>query len=155
MNISSSLLSCSIDTLTIPFVSQLIKEFEARTISTPYVSTQDFTPNDNDVIPNGAESNCFQQMFARTIKIKKYQDQFIGDKEQIDQTLNNDRYKRELPSSSSSSSLSYYSIDSNNNNYYNNQWRSQEFLSHGPFPDRLFLRMGNIGQFKIYWAPFF
>ncbi|CAF4089820.1 unnamed protein product, partial [Rotaria sordida] len=110
MNISSSLLSCSIDTLTIPFVSQLIKEFEARTISTPYVSTQDFIPNDNDVIPNGAESNCFQQMFARTIKIKKYQDQFIGDKEQIDQTLNNDRYKRELPSSSSSS-LSYYSID--------------------------------------------
>ncbi|CAF1195861.1 unnamed protein product [Rotaria sordida] len=70
MNISSSLLSCSIDTLTIPFVSQLIKEFEARTISTPYVSTQDFIPNDNDVIPNGAESNCFQQMFARTIKIK-------------------------------------------------------------------------------------
>jgi hypothetical protein len=35
------------------------------------------------------------------------------------------------------------------------QWRSLEFLSLGPFPDNFFLRMGNIGQFKIYWAIFF
>ncbi len=35
-----------------------------------------------------------------------------------------------------------------------NQWRSQEFLSLGQFPDNFFLRMGNIGQFKIYWAIF-
>ncbi|CAF1155382.1 unnamed protein product [Rotaria sordida] len=135
MNISSS---CSIDTLTIPSVSQIIKEFEARSISTPYVSAQDFISNNNDIISNEAESNCFQKMSVRTIKIKVnknddnnrsssiscldndqilkekiHQDQFIGDKEQIDQTLNNDRYKRELPSSSSSSS--YYSIDNNNN----------------------------------------
>ncbi|CAF3159464.1 unnamed protein product [Rotaria sp. Silwood2] len=143
---SSSILSCSIDTLTIPSVSQIIQEFETRSISTPYISAQDFIPIDNDVVSNGADFNCFQQMPAQKIKIKVnnnddnnisssiscldndqtlrekiHQDQFIGDKEQqtikkeqIDQALNNDRYKRELPSSSSSSS--YYSIDSNNNN---------------------------------------
>jgi hypothetical protein len=34
------------------------------------------------------------------------------------------------------------------------QWRSQEFLSLGQLPDTFFLRMGNIGQFKICWAIF-
>ncbi|CAF4772763.1 unnamed protein product [Rotaria sp. Silwood1] len=143
MNISSSSsLSHSIDTLTIPSVSQIIKDFDVQSISTPYLSAQDFIPINNDIISDETESDCFQRISTRTIKTKVnnnnnnnisyidndqtlsrkiHQDQFIGDKEQqiikkeqIDQRLNNDHYKRELPSSSSSSS--YYSIDSNNNN---------------------------------------
>jgi hypothetical protein len=151
MNISSSSLSaCSVETLTVPSVSELIKEYEARAISTPYVSAQDFSPIDNVVVSNGAESNCCQQMPFRTKQIKvnnnnddddndisssisslnndndqtliqkTNQDQYTRDKEQettkkeqLHQTLNNDRYKRDLPSPSSSS---YYSIESNNNN---------------------------------------
>ena len=139
--------SSSIETLTIPSVSQLIKDFEARAVSTPYVSAQDFIPIDNDVVSNGAESNCFQQTSVRTMKIKvnhnndnnnisssisrlnsdndqtliekTHLDQFTGDEEQETvrkgerhQTLDNDRYKRDLPSSSSSS---FYNIESNNN----------------------------------------
>jgi hypothetical protein len=103
---SPSLSSCSIETLTIPSVSQLIKEFEARTVSTPYVSAQDFVPNNNIVvISDGIESNCFQQISDRTMNIK-LNDQFTGDKEQIHP------YKRELPASSPSS---YYSTESSNN----------------------------------------
>ena len=150
MNVaSSSLLSCSIDGLTIPSVSQLIKAFEERAKSTPFVSVQDLTPTDNDVLSNRTESNYFQQMSTRIIKPKIvnnnnnisssildlindnnqmhlekiHQDQFTGDNEQetrkneqIYQTLDNDRYKRDLPSSSSSS---YYSVEINNNSSNN------------------------------------
>jgi hypothetical protein len=130
MNISASSLSASsIATLTVPSVSQLIKEYEARAVSTPpYVSAQDFLPNNNVVISNEAEANCFQQIPVQTMNItvnnndednndqtlieKTHQDQFTGDKEEIHQSLYNDRYKRDLPSSSSSS---YYSTESNNN----------------------------------------
>jgi len=116
MNISSLSLtsSCSNETLTIPSVSQLVKEFEARAVSTPYVSAQDVLPNNNIVVSNGTESNCFPQMSVQTmnIKVNDNNNQFTGDKEQIHQTLDNDRYKRDLPSSSSSS---YYSTESSNN----------------------------------------
>jgi hypothetical protein len=135
LNISSPSLS-SVETLTIPSVSQLIEEFEARAVSTPYVSAQDFLPIDNDSVPNGTESNSIQPVPVRTIKVKvdtdddnnnisssisrlnndnnqTYQDkeQETLKKKQTHQTLNNDRYKRDLPSSSASS---YYSIESNN-----------------------------------------
>jgi hypothetical protein len=133
INISSSS-SCSIERITIPSVSQLIKDFEERATSTPYASAQEFLPIDNDVVFNGSESNFFSQMSVGTIKIKDdnvsslisrlnsdqtiigkiHQDQLTGDKEQIHQTFDNDRIKRGLPSSSSSSS-SYYSSVSNNN----------------------------------------
>jgi hypothetical protein len=139
LNISSPspVSSSSAETLTVPSVSQLIEEFEARAVSTPYVSAQDFLPTDNEAVPNGAESNCFHAMSVQTIQTKVdnisssisrlnddnnqiHQDQFTRDKEQettkkeqLHQTLNNDRYKRDLPSPSSSS---YYSIESNNNN---------------------------------------
>jgi hypothetical protein len=139
LNISSPspVSSSSAETLTVPSVSQLIEEFEARAVSTPYVSAQDFLPTDNEAVPNGAESNCFHAMSVQTIQTKVdnisssisrlnddnnqiHQDQFTRDKEQettkkkqIRQTLlNNDRYKRDLPPSSSSSS--YYSTESNN-----------------------------------------
>jgi hypothetical protein len=108
MSISSSpsLSSCSIETVTIPSVSQLIKEFEARTGSTPYVSAQDFIPNNNVVVSSdGIESNCCQQIPDRTMNLK-FNEQFTGDKEQINQ------FKRDLPTSSPSS---YYSVESSNN----------------------------------------
>lgn len=142
MNVSSSssALSRSVDTLINPSVSQLIKEFEARSTSTPYVSTQEvIRNNNNNNNTNESETNHFQQGSSRAMKIKVnyvddnnssrfnnvstdqivkeriHQDQFIGDKEQEtikqDQTLDNDRYKREFPLSSSSSS--YYSIEGN------------------------------------------
>jgi hypothetical protein len=113
---SSPLSSCSNETLTIPSVSQLVKEFEARAVSTPYISAQDFLPNNNVVVSNGAESNCFQQMSAdqtMNIKVNNNNDQFTGDKEQIHQTLDDDRNKRDLPSSS------YYNTESNNNTTQN------------------------------------
>jgi hypothetical protein len=116
MNLSSLSLtsSCSNETLTIPSVSQLVKEFEARAVSTPYVSAQDVLPNNNVIFSNGAESNCVPQMSVQTmnIKVNDNNDQFTGDKEQIHQTLDNDRHKRDLPSS-------YYSTESNNNTTQN------------------------------------
>lgn len=148
MNISTS--SSSIDTLTVPSVSQLIKEYEARTTSTPYISTQDILPVDKNSVSNGTESNSSQQISVQTMKTKvnnnddnplassnsrlnnnseqkltekTQQDQSIGDKEQeiakkeqTDQTLDNDRYKRELLSSSFSS---YHSIETNHNHNQN------------------------------------
>ena len=109
---SSSLSTCSVETLTIPSVTQLIKEFEARTISTPYVSAQDFVPNNHVVVlvSNGASSHSFQSMSDRTMNIK-VNEQSPGDQT----TLDNERNKREHPSSSSPPS-SYHSAESNNNN---------------------------------------
>jgi hypothetical protein len=65
-NISSS---SSIEALNNRSVSQLIKEFEARTNITPYASAQDLLPIVNDVVSNGAEFNC-THMFIRTMKTK-------------------------------------------------------------------------------------
>jgi hypothetical protein len=102
-----SLSSCSIETLTIPSVSQLIKEFEARTVSTPYINTQDFPPNNNVIVSN----DCFPQIFVQTMNVNvDKNEQFTGDKEQIHQTSDNDRYKRDLSSSSS-----FYSTEGSNN----------------------------------------
>ncbi|CAF1309372.1 unnamed protein product, partial [Rotaria sp. Silwood1] len=71
MNISSSSsLSHSIDTLTIPSVSQIIKDFDVQSISTPYLSAQDFIPINNDIISDETESDCFQRISTRTIKTK-------------------------------------------------------------------------------------
>ncbi|CAF3448414.1 unnamed protein product [Rotaria socialis] len=138
MNISaSSVLSCSADTLTTPSVSKLVKEFEAR--STPYESTHDDISAGKENFPTELESNGLQQVSTPTIKIKAnnidgnanisrlnndadqtvkektQQDQSIGDKGQEtikqDQTVVNDRHKREQQSSSSSS---YYSVEGNN-----------------------------------------
>ncbi|CAF1266367.1 unnamed protein product [Adineta steineri] len=103
--------SCSIETLTTSAVSQLIKKYEARTASTPYVSSHDFSPIDNVNVTNEADSNYNQQMSVirtKRIKVNKndddnnislsmtslnndnnqtliekiHQDQFIGDREQ-------------------------------------------------------------------------
>ena len=93
---TSSLSSCSVETLTIPSVSQLIKEFEARTVSTPYVSAQDFVP--------GNQSNSFQSMSDRTMNM-------TGDQEQTPPTtVETERNKPDLPSSPPSS---YHSAESN------------------------------------------
>lgn len=118
---SSSLSTCSVETLTVPSVSQLIKEFEARTISTPYVSTQDFVPNNHVVvvlISNGAQSNSFQSTSDRTMNIK-VNEQSPGDQT----TLDNERNKRELPSSLPSS---YQCAESNNTTIDMSQ-RNQRF----------------------------
>jgi hypothetical protein len=125
-------LSSSVETLSNPPVSQLIKKFEARANITPYASAQDLLTINNDVISNGAESNC-SHMSIRTLKIKGndndiinnnvcspisssvnddnqmviveiHQQQHTEDKEQeIHQTLDNDRHKQNLTSSSNSS----------------------------------------------------
>ena len=50
-------------------VSQLIKEFEARTNFSPYASAQDLFLIVNDLLSNGAESNC-SHMPIRTMKRK-------------------------------------------------------------------------------------
>ncbi|UJR09881.1 hypothetical protein I4U23_014103 [Adineta vaga] len=135
---SSTVSLCSVETVTVPSVSELIKGYEARSVSTPYVSAQDFLPIDNIVVTNRVESNCCQH--TKNIKVnnnddnnisssnennqtyieKIHQDQVTRDreqettkKEQIQQTLNNDHYKKhEQPSSASSS---YYSIESSQN----------------------------------------
>ncbi|CAF0900674.1 unnamed protein product [Adineta ricciae] len=140
---SSTVSLCSVETLTVPSVSELIKGYEARASSTPYVSAQDFLPIDNIVATDRVESNCCHP--TKNIKVnnnddnisssssppppppsnnnnqtlteKIHPDQVTGDreqgatkKEQIHQTLDNDRYnKREQTSSTSSS---YYSIES-------------------------------------------
>jgi len=61
--------SSSSETLNNRSVSELIKEFETRANITPYASAQDLLPIINDVMSNGAESNC-RHMFIRTMKIK-------------------------------------------------------------------------------------
>lgn len=96
---TSSLSSCSVETLTVPSVSQLIKEFEARTVSTPYVSAQDIVPHN--------QSNSFQSMSDRTMNITKDQEQ----------------NKPDLPSSPPSS---YHSAESNTNTVDVSQ-RNQRF----------------------------
>ena len=68
-NSSKTFSSSSHQTLNTRSVSQLIKEFEARTNITPYASAQDLLPIVNDVITNGLESNC-SHMSIRTMKIK-------------------------------------------------------------------------------------
>jgi hypothetical protein len=68
-NLTSISLSSSNETLNNRSVSQLIKEFEARTSLTPYASAQDLLPLVNDVLSDGVESNC-SHMFIRTMKIK-------------------------------------------------------------------------------------
>lgn len=136
---SSTVSLCSVETLTVPSVSELIKGYEARASSTPYVSAQDFLPIDNIVATDRVESNCCHP--TKNIKVnnnddnissssppssnnnnqtlteKIHQDQVTGDreqeatkKEQIHQTLDNDRYNKRGQTSSTSSS--YYSIES-------------------------------------------
>ena len=86
---SPSLSTSSVETVTVPSVTQLIKEYERRTSLTPYVSAQDFDPNNN-----GPESNHSD----RGMSIKT-NDQFTGDIPE---------YKRDLSSS-------YHSVESNTN----------------------------------------
>jgi hypothetical protein len=57
------------ETLNNRSVTKLIKDFEARTNLTPYASAQDLLPIINDVVSDGAESNC-SHMSIRTIKTK-------------------------------------------------------------------------------------
>jgi hypothetical protein len=90
---SPTLSTSSVETVIIPSVTKLIKEFEARTQGTPYVSAQDFVPS------NAPESNYSQQISERRMSLKT-NDQFTGDTPQ---------YKRDLSSSS------YHSVESSHN----------------------------------------
>lgn len=75
----SSLSSCSVETLTIPSVSQLIKEFEARTVSTPYVSAQDLVPfNPSTSFSVHVRSNNEYDERSRTNNRREYRTKQTG-----------------------------------------------------------------------------